>query len=159
MRISRIKGFLLTALACSFILIGCETDNNPFQLDYTLAEALLFDQADAISTEVRESGLTIHVLENGSGINEVVARDNITIYYTIRFKPTNDIIESSYANNVTLPLQFSGIANASSTKGDGFVEGILGMKEDEKRILIIPPDISVYSDTVIVDVELDSILY
>lgn len=81
------------------------------------------------------------------------------LYYTIRFKPTNAIIESSYGNNNTFPLQFNGIASATSTKGEGFVEAIIGMREGEKRVAVIPPTQSVYSDTVIVDLELDSILF
>lgn len=33
------------------------------------------------------------------------------------------------------------------------------MREGEKRVAVIPPTQSVYSDTVIVDLELDSILF
>lgn len=156
----RIKSFGLLISAVFFLAFfsSCDEDNNIFRVDYSLAEELLFDTAGALRTTT-DSGLIIYELDAGSGPLEVVSRDNILLYYTIRFKPTDQIIESSYGNNSTFPLQFNGIANAAGRQGDGFVEGVLGMKEGAKRVVLIPPTLSVYSDTVIVDLELDSILF
>ena len=151
-------GLLFAAILTISIISGCDTDTSSFRVDYSLAEELIFDTT-GFESRTTESGLIIYDLEPGNGLLEVVSRDNILLYYTIRFKPTGDIIESSYANNSTFPLQFNGIASASNRLGDGFVEGVLGMKEGAKRVVVIPTSESVYSDTVIVDLEVDSILF
>jgi FKBP-type peptidyl-prolyl cis-trans isomerase len=140
------------------VLVGCDTDTSTFRVDYSLAEELIFDTT-GFDSRTTESGLIIYELDPGNGTLEVVSRDNILLYYTIRFKPNDAIIESSYANNSTFPLQFNGIASSSNRLGNGFVEGIIGMKEGAKRVVVIPPTESVYSDTVIVDLEVDSILF
>ncbi len=158
MQPSRILSALFLALFSISLLSSCNEDNDIFRVDYSLAEEFLFDTAGAERT-VTDSGVILYQIEDGSGDLQVVSRDNILLYYTIRFKPTNTIIESSYGNNNTFPLQFNGIANATTTKGEGFVEAIIGMREGEKRVAVIPPTQSVYSDTVIVDLELDSILF
>lgn len=155
---SRPFGILLAAFLTLSFLAACDTDSSPFRVDYSLAEELVFDTT-GIESRTTESGLIIYELDPGIGTLEVVSRDNVLLYYTIRFKPTNDIIESSYANNSTFPLQFNGIASSANRLGDGFVEGVLGMKEGGKRVVVIPPTESVYSDTVIVDLEVDSILF
>jgi hypothetical protein len=158
MQSSRTFSALFIALFSFIFLSSCDEDNDIFSIDYSLAEEFLFDTAGAERT-VTDTGVILYQIEDGSGDLEVVSRDNILLYYTIRFKPNNAVIESSYGNNNTFPLQFNGIAAASSTKGDGFVEAIIGMREGEKRVAVIPPTQSVYSDTVIVDLELDSILF
>ncbi|MBO6792405.1 MAG: FKBP-type peptidyl-prolyl cis-trans isomerase [Balneolaceae bacterium] len=158
MQSSRTFSAVFIALFSIVFLSSCDEDNDLFTIDYSLAEEFLFDTTGA-ERSVTDTGVILYQIENGSGELEVVSRDNILLYYTIRFKPNNAIIESSYANNSTFPLQFNGIAAASNTKGNGFVEAIIGMKEGEKRVAVIPPTQSVYSDTVIVDLELDSILF
>ena len=155
---TKIFGILLFILTSSFLLTGCDTESNPYRVDFSLAEANLFD-ITGIESRTTESGLIIYDLEQGTGSLEVVSRDNILLYYTIRFKPNDAIIESSYANNSNFPVQFNGIVAEANRIGDGFVEGVIGMKEGEKRVVMIPTSESVYSDTVIVDLELDSILY
>jgi len=155
---SKSLGILLAGLLTITLFTSCSENTSAFRIDYSLAEALLFDTT-GVERRVTDSGLIIYEIEPGNGLLEVVARDNILLYYTIRFQPNDDIIESSYANNSTFPLQFNGVAAASSRVGGGFVEGVIGMKEGGKRVLVVPPSESVYSDTVIVDLELDAILF
>lgn len=155
---SKIFGIILFTLISFFLLTGCGTDPDPYRIDFSLAEANIFD-VTGVEGRTTESGLIIYELESGTGSLEVVSRDNILLYYTIRFKSTDAIIESSYANNSNFPDQFNGIAEEANRIGDGFVEGVIGMKEGEKRVVIIPTSESVYSDTVIVDLELESILF
>lgn len=155
---TKIFGILLFTLISTFLLTGCDPESNPYRVDYSLAKANIFD-ITGIESRTTESGLIIYDLEPGAGSLEVVSRDNILLYYTIRFKSSDAIIESSYANNSNFPVQFNGIAAKGNRIGDGFVEGVMGMKEGEKRVVMIPSSESVYSDTVIVDLELDSILY
>ncbi len=155
---SRLLGFLFATVLTVSLLTACDTDTSPLRVDYSLAEELVFDTT-GFESRTTESGLIIYELAPGSGTLEVVSRDNILLYYTIRFKPNDAIIESSYANNSTFPLQFNGVAGSANRLGDGFVEGVLGMKEGGKRVVVIPPTQSNYTDTVIVDLELDSILF
>lgn len=155
---SKLNAFsFLLALLFFTTFTSCDEDNNIFQVDYSNAEENLLDTAGTVPT-VTESGLIIYELEVGTGPFEVISRDNILIYYTFRLKETDQVFESSYVNGSTLPTRFTTIGNSSTNKGEGFVEGILGMKEGGVRVLVIPPNLSVYRDTVIVDVELDSIL-
>lgn len=124
MQSSRTLSALFLAFFSIISLSSCNEDNDLFRVDYSLAEEFLFDTAGAERT-VTDSGVILYQIEDGSGDLQVVSRDNILLYYTIRFKPTNAIIESSYGNNNTFPLQFNGIASATSTKGEGFVEAII----------------------------------
>ena len=90
---TKIFGILLFILTSSFLLTGCDTESNPYRVDFSLAEANLFD-ITGIDSRTTESGLIIYDLEPGTGSLEVVSRDNILLYYTIRFKPNDAIIES-----------------------------------------------------------------
>ena len=150
-------GILSAALLIIYSFVGCKVENNPYTVDYSLAEESLFDTT-GVESRTTETGLIIYELDEGSGSVTVVPRDVIQLYYTIRYKGTNQILRSSYANNSTAPVFFDNLAS-SSQFGDGFIEGIIGMKEKGKRVVIIPPSESVYLDTVIVDLNLASIIF
>ena len=158
MQSSRTFSALFIALFSFIFLSSWGGDDGLFRVDYSLAEELLFDTtgANLIATE---NEVILYQIEEGDGDLQVVSRDNILLFYTIRFKPTNTVLESSYANSNTFPSQFNGVAASANNKGVGFVESVIGMREGEKRVAIIPPTQSVYSDTVIVDLELDSIIF
>ncbi len=148
---------ILVVALISFTLSSCTEDNDLFRVDYSLAEALLFDTT-GITPTTTESGLIIYQLEEGEGPLEVGIRDDISIYYTMRAESNDDVFESSYINGITTPSTFQEVGTTANNRGVGFVEGILGMKEGEKRVLVIPPNISTYSDTIIVDLDLAEIL-
>lgn len=151
---SRILLIIFLALA---FLSACDSNNNSSVIDYSLAEQLIFN-TDSVESTTTNTGLIIYELEKGVGSITVVQRDIIQLFYTIRFKKTDNIIRSSYANNSTIPATFTNLAS-SSQFGDGFIEGVVGMKEKGKRVVIIPPKESIFTDTVIVDLNLDSIIF
>ena len=155
---SKSFGIFFAIIYILSISYGCKPESDPYSIDFSLAEANIFD-VTGYESRTTESGLIIYELESGTGIIEVVSRDDILLYYTIRFKPDDTILKSSYANNSNVPVLFTEIAATANTFGDGFVEGIIGMKEGEKRVVVIPASESIYSDTVIVDLELDSIIF
>jgi len=150
------RTLLIAALLFVFVT-RCDDDPTSFQVDYSLAEELLFDTTGVTATRT-DSGLLIYQIQEGEGPLQVEIRDNIRIYYTMRLKSTGQVFESSYVNGITSPSQFVEVGSTANNRGDGFVEGIIGMRENEQRVVVIPPSESVYTDTIIVDLDLDSIL-
>ncbi|MEX0846089.1 MAG: FKBP-type peptidyl-prolyl cis-trans isomerase [Balneolaceae bacterium] len=153
--------FFLVLIISGFFLSSCEEDNR-FKIDYTLAEDHIYDISAADSSVTRESGLTIYFIEEGSGIFEVERRDQVRVFYTGRKWVTGEIFDSSFKNGVTTPVTFNNIGGLV----EGFKEGLIGMKEGEKRVLIIPPDLgygdsnnrNLRDDTLRFDIELAEIL-
>ncbi|MDX1636823.1 MAG: FKBP-type peptidyl-prolyl cis-trans isomerase [Balneolaceae bacterium] len=130
--------------------------------------------AEADTTIDRASGLTIHVLEEGTKLlPPVTQRDRVSIRYTGRTQD-GTVFASSYANGSTFPVTFNNLTPTSIGNTppliEGFREGLIGMYEGEKRILVIPPEIGygdsrrgtngfdLREDTLIYDVELVRIL-
>lgn len=155
------KIFLLT-LSAILVISACDTNNTNFTIDYSDAPDLP-DTTQALSKVVNESGLIYYVIQEGAGPFEVGIRDNIRLFFTGR-DPDGTIFQSSFVNGKTSSSIFNNIGSYNNgqgvnSRGEGFVQGILGMKEGERRVLVIPPSQSVFIDTVIYDVELDEILY
>ena len=153
--------FILVAIAVT----ACDEDNNPFEIDYSDVPSLPDTTAQGVTKVTTESGLIYYVITEGDPESfEVVIRDDIEIYYTGRTED-GEIFESSYGNGSTTPDRFNDIGSyansrGNNSKGEGFVEGILGMFEGERRVLVIPPDLNrTTSSTLIYDIELESIEY
>lgn len=135
-------------------------DDDPFEIDYSSAPAP-FDIENAERVET-ESGLVYYVIEEGGGAFEVKRRDQVTVYYTGRRESNGEIFDSSYRNGNPSPATFNSLGNLI----EGFREGLIGMKEGEKRVLIIPPELgygnsetsSLRDETLRFDVELAQIL-
>jgi|TARA_R100000963_G_C4609905_1_gene80694 hypothetical protein len=167
--------FLATFLAAFlFLSISCDT-NDRFRTDYSTVPAPL-SITNPISVDTTDSGLIIYVLEEGSGEIEVTPRDQVNFYYTKRYRDDlSDVITSTYVNGSTSPsidyVKFItssiGRRNPSIITEAQFQEGVLGMKEGEKRVLILdPPIISgqggtyTYSDEEIwIEVEVEEIVF
>lgn len=158
----KILAFIIfTALVVS----ACNEDSNPFIIDYSDVPPLPDTTAQSVTKVTTDTGLIYYVITEGNPESfEVVIRDDILIYYTGRIDD-GTIFESSYGNGSTSPDLFSDIGSyvngrGTSSKGSGFVEGILGMVEGERRILVIPPDLNTTtSTTLIYDIELETIEY
>lgn len=158
----RNKAFLFSFLLLFTAFFSSCDDDNPFEVDYSLAEEHIYDLSAADSVEIRESGLKIYYIEGGSGIYEVERRDQVRVFYTGRIWPDGEIFDSSYRNRVTTPSTFDNIGNLV----EGFKEGLMGMKNGEKRVLIIPPELGygnrpssrLSDDTLRFDIELDEII-
>jgi hypothetical protein len=147
-------GFLLLALISS-----CG-DDDPFSFedDYSLVPDPF--SVENVTPDTTESGLIVYHLEEGSNELEVSIRDIVRVYYTGR-KTNGDIFDSSYKNLQLDPAQF-----VVSNLIDGFTEGLIGMKEGEKRVLVVPPELgyagttnSLREDTLVFDVELETIIF
>lgn len=110
-------------------------DDDPFEIDYSDAPPP-FDIENAERTET-ESGLIYYVVEEGGGAFEVESRDRVSVYYTGRRESNGEIFDSSYRNGSQAASTFNSLGNLI----EGFREGLIGMKEGEKRVLIIPPEL------------------
>lgn len=97
-------------------------------------------------------GVTMYVIKEGRGVDQVVIRDQIAIFLTLRTLD-GEIIYSSYQNNNDNPIQANvqniltprppNIVRSFSferARTDGLRKGLIGMREDEKRVIIVPPE-------------------
>lgn len=153
--------FIFAAVAVT----ACNEDSNPFEIDYSDAPPLPDTTAQGVTKVTTESGLIYYVITEGDPESfQVVIRDDVLIYYTGRTED-GEIFESTYGNGSTIPDRFTEIGSyvnsrGTSSKGEGFVEGVLGMFEGERRVLVIPPDLNRTSSTTLVyDIELETIEY
>ncbi len=154
-----LKNLLLISLTIVAIS-ACGNDNNPFEVDYSDAP-ILPDTTNALSKVTLESGLIYYVITEGSPESfDVVIRDDIYVYYTTRTED-EEIIGSSYANGSTAPVRVNNVGSQSAIRfvGSGFASGVIGMKEGERRVLVIPTDLNSISEPIVIDIELETIDY
>jgi hypothetical protein len=133
------------------ILSGCTTDSG-FRIQEPTFDSVpaAFDTSQD-NEETVADGVTKFTIEEGTGEDQVVIRDQIAIFITLRTQD-GTIIYSSYQNNNENPIQASvqsiltprppTIVRSFSferARTDGLRKGIIGMKEGEKRVLIVPP--------------------
>lgn len=165
---------ILTLILAVFLFQSCGED--PSGPDFSTVPAP-YDTTNAISSTTSEDGLTIYQISEGYGAFEVVSRDQVRIRFTGRTE-AGKIFDSSYANGFTTPRTFANLTPVPISGGirtvspliDGFRRGILGMKEGEKRTVVVPPSLG-YGDsqegtngfdlrtnTLIFDIELVEIL-
>ncbi|MCW9705934.1 FKBP-type peptidyl-prolyl cis-trans isomerase [Fodinibius salsisoli] len=155
--------FSIPALLLMFFLQACgDGSTGYYQREFTPPEP--YDVSQSVSDTTTADGLEIHVIEEGYGRIEVIHRDRVQVKYTGRIVEEDgslgDVFDSSYINNQTETTTFnnltpnpipSGNGGQISPLVDGFRRGIIkevsedttnilsGMKEGEKRVLIIPP--------------------
>ncbi len=137
--------FLLTFAA----LVSCDTED-PFKIDppdfSTVPEP--YDTVNVESVDLRD-GVRAYIHEEGYGPFEVTARDQVTLYITLR-TDSGDIIYSSFASGRTEPQTIS-MNLVGSVQSDsrytillsytpGLEIGLLGMKDGEQRTIIVPPE-------------------
>lgn len=106
---------------------------------------------EGLESEPVIDGISKYIIEEGQGEDRVVIRDQIAFYLTLTTMD-GTIIYSSYQNNNTNPIQAT-IQNISTprppnlvrsftfdrARTDGLRKGLIGMREGEKRVLIVPP--------------------
>jgi len=137
-----------------------------------------FDTTQAVSKTEMDNGLIIYVIEEGGGVFSVVETDIIRLFFTGR-TVEGRVFDSSYRNESTTPRTISNLTPVPQQSAFGQVlplmkglrMGLLGMKEGEKRTLVIPPSlgwepgtgvidstvVNLKGKTLIFDVELDDI--
>lgn len=145
--------FILTAI---FTLQGCGGGNNPTRIEFTPPAP--FNIANADSSYTTNDGLEIHIIKEGDGPFKVIARDQVSAYYTGRVIENGQIdriFDSTYRNNSSSPTILQNLTQGQITSGsgqpvspliDGFRRALLGMREGGKRVVIIPPSLG-YGDT------------
>lgn len=132
------RHFLLIVLSSVFLYTGCDDPSNPIfrETDFsTVPDPLDTSQAEFIELE---NGLSYYIVETGDEDNhwEVQGRDGIRIFLTLRLED-GTILQSTYANGRTSPEDVS----VSGLSTEGLREGVLGMKEGESRVIIVPPSL------------------
>ena len=166
----------LLILPLVVLLIQSCSDNPTRGIDFSEVPAP-FDTTSAIIDSTTADGLKIYIYEEGSGPFEVVSNDAVALFFTGR---TTDgtIFDSSYGNGSTNPSNLNNLTPAPKAGSfgpispliEGFRRGVIGMKEGERRTIVIPPSLGygesqqgengfdLRNDTLIFDLELDRII-
>jgi len=142
------------------LIVGCEEDPYYFTYDYSDAPNFpnLLEAKEIINYD---DGLVVYIMERGTGTQKVTIRDNIFLYYTTFRGGTSrdNIVDSSYLNGSQASTQFAEIGTYQSSRGVGFVRGVLGMTEGEHRVIQVPDSLNTYGDLVYWNLTLDYIAY
>lgn len=142
-----LKSFTLL-LVSLFFLSTCDT-TDPFSFpppDFsTVPEAFDFSNSEAV---VVEEGIETYALEDGAGQFIVTQRDQVTMFITLRTME-GDIIYSTFNDSRTDPvtvtvgnieLDFRAFQySVSLSYTEGLRKGLVGMKQGEKRTIIVSP--------------------
>ena len=142
------------------LIIGCEED--PYYFTYDYSDAPSFPNLlEAIEIINYDDGLVVYIMEHGTGTQKVTIRDNIFLYYTTFRGGTSrdNIVDSSFLNGSQASTQFAEIGTYQSSRGVGFVRGVLGMTEGEHRVIQVPDSLNTYRDLVYWNLTLDYIAY
>lgn len=143
--------FHLIILVFSLFLVqSCGED--PSGPDFSMAPPP-FDTTNAISKTTSDDGLVIYKIEEGFGAFEVVSRDQVIVSFTGR-TTDGEIFDSSFRNGTSTTSRFNNLTPVPISSGlgqispliDGFRRGLLGMKQGEKRTIVIPPELG-YGDS------------
>lgn len=129
---------IIGALIGAIMLQGCISAADPteeeeeYNPDFsTVPEP--FDTTGAQRTDL-DNGVVYYTIRDGEGVFQVVYRDQLSLYYTLRTSK-GTIISSSYADSSTSP-SFVRVADLTT---QGMISGILGMKVKEQRTIVVPP--------------------
>lgn len=158
---SKITSILVFVAISTFTLIGCQEQPNFFRNDYSDVPPLP-DTTNAISETVTPDGIRIYVVEEGDPESfAVTIRDNIEAYFTVYQAETDQILQSSYANGVTSAQRIGNVGNQGVIEfvGDNLYSGISGMQSGERRVLIYPEELNITNGELIIDFELDVVIY
>ena len=142
----------LTVTFCALLILQSCDDSSTNIREPQYNPPAKYDLSQADTSYTTESGLEIYVIEEGYGDFEVISRDQIRANYT-GYRLNGEVFESTFRNGVTSggilrnlrTVPISGASGTVSPLIDGFRQGLLGMKEGEKRTLIIPPSLG-YGD-------------
>ena len=146
------SALLISAIAIIFtVLSGCTTDSGftiPEPTFDSVPEPFEIGQAEEVPII---DGITKFTIEEGRGVDEVVIRDQVAMFITLRSED-GTIIYSSYQDDNQNPIQATiqsilttrppNIVRTFSfdrARTDGLRKGMIGMLEGEKRVIIVPP--------------------
>jgi hypothetical protein len=152
---------LFVSLSVIILFSACGDDSNPFRTDYSDVPELP-DTTGAITTMVNNDGVTIYVMDEGDPESlGVTIRDDVYIYYSTRIATDMTIIQSSYANGSSQPTRVNDIGAQASINyvGDNLFRAMQGMKEGGRRVLVFPDSVNTSSSDLILDIELEQIVF
>lgn len=184
-RLRNFPQYVLPLMLAALLLSGCEDD--PTRVDYSTVPPP-FDTTEAVETVHTPGGMTVYIIKETDLPFEAVSRDLVDLFYTARSMDDQRVFDSSYANGSEQPATLQNLSPVSKIIGgrtvspliEGFRKGIIGveandqtilrgMREGEKRTLIIPPSMAygdaeegengynLRNDTLRFDIELDRI--
>lgn len=81
-----------------------------------------------------ENGVINYQVREGRGAFSVVYRDQISVHLTLR-RTNGEIVTSTYADSSTSPT----VVFVSNMSVEGLKYGMIGMKVDEQRTVVVPP--------------------
>lgn len=134
------------------VVVSCDTED-PFSFPppnfSTVPEAY---DTNGIELEEIDEGVSAYIHDEGEGPFYVTTLDEVSVYITLR-TTDDDIIYSSFVNENTTPVTV-GMVNAGTIQNlsefssfsvlyaysPGLKKGLLGMKEGEKRTIIVEPE-------------------
>lgn len=130
--------FILAMLLGVVFFQGCLSaadtgeEEEPYNPDFTTVPAP-FDTTGALKT-VLDNGVVTYLIKEGEGTFQVVYRDQLSLYFTLR-TANGEILSSSYADSSTSPR----LVRVADLTTQGMISGILGMKVKEQRTIVVPP--------------------
>lgn len=148
-------------------LSGCYDPINPFAPpDFTGVE--IADTTAEGVQKVTMGELTYYLIEEGEGPWSIQGRadERLRLFLTLKIKG-GEILQSTYANGNTFS---EDVSMEAFFEPAGLFEGVVGMKEGERRVLVVPPELgfadvdansqffNFRDETLIYDVELVRIL-
>lgn len=146
------KNTSLFSISIIMLLIAftaaCSTDSNIGLQEPTFdgVEDEMFS-IEGLEPEPVQDGIEKYIFEEGYGEDRVVIRDQLFIFVTLSTMD-GDIIYSSYQNGRTSPdpvtvlnIQPAFPRNFQIQRAftNGLRKGLIGMREGEKRVIIVPP--------------------
>lgn len=156
-----IRTISLFSLLLAFLTFSCQDTPNFFETDYSDVPPLA-DSTSALSGTVTSGGIKIYVIEEGDPESfSVTIRDNINAFFTVYNATTDEIIQSTYANGVTSAQRIANVGNQGAIEliGNQLFSGISGMRSGERRVLVYPDSLTTQDIPVIVDFELEEVIY
>lgn len=157
---TRVKS-LLSVLLLSLLVGACNDDNQIFTNDYSDAPPLP-DTTNALSKTITPEGLKIYTITKGDTTTfEITIRDNVFAYFTSRTASNDNIVQSTYANGITTPFRISNVGGQNTvTYVQGrLYDGVAGMYEGERRVLVYPDSLTSINRELIIDFELEAVIY
>lgn len=145
------SAYFVSAAIILTILSGCSTDSGFTFQEPTFDNVPVPFETGQSEEEPVVDGITKFTVEEGNRVDQVVIRDQVAMYVTLRAED-GTIIYSSYQNGNTSPIN-ANIQNIVTprppdivrsftfdrARTDGLRKGLIGMRRGEKRVIIVPP--------------------
>lgn len=136
-------GKIVAVLFALFFISACTTDGGVESMTGTQSKSIVFPSvtntpgvAPVIGALSGEAPLKLETKEIivGTGA-QAIATSTLEVHYVLMSWSTGQVIQSSWDSGQTATFPLSGVIS-------GWQQGIPGMKEGGRRVLVIPPDLA-----------------